>query len=63
MLPYYTMRAERQESVVGAQHYYSTDVARKKRSVLGSGVEPETYSVLRSRHNQLDHPSMLLSHV
>jgi hypothetical protein len=28
--------------------------------LLGEGLEPSTYCVLSSRHNQLDHPSMSL---
>jgi hypothetical protein len=30
------------------------------KSLLGTGIEPVTYCVLSSRHNQLDHPSFLI---
>jgi hypothetical protein len=60
--------------LVGHRHFISdgrsnqvrsTADRSKKRSelnqkVLGTGIEPVTYCVLSSRHNQLDHPSFTL---
>jgi hypothetical protein len=34
-------------------------VAQNKK-ILGTGIEPVTYCVLSSRHNQLDHPSLII---
>jgi hypothetical protein len=35
-------------------------VSAQNKKILGTGIEPVTYCVLSSRHNQLDHPSLIV---
>jgi hypothetical protein len=40
---------------------YKKRPPNKSNKILGEGLEPSTYCVLSSRHNQLDHPSLCVS--